>query len=57
MVLRVCAELPNFTMEIAADLAGLKLDEATSSEIESLPPLIIHEGRSVGIACIPSCNR
>ena len=47
-VLRVCAELPNFTMEIAADLAGLKLDEATLSEIESLPPLIIHEGQQIG---------
>ena len=47
-VLRVCAELPNFTMEIAADLAGLKLDEATLSEIESLPPLIMHEGQQIG---------
>ncbi len=47
-VLRACAELPNFTVEIAADLASLTLDEATLSEIEGLPPLIIHEGQQIG---------
>lgn len=47
-ILRACAELLNFTIEIAADLAGLTLDEATLIEIESLPPLIIHEGQHIG---------
>lgn len=47
-VLRACAELPNFTIDIAADLAGLPLDETTLNEIESLPPLIVDEGQQIG---------
>lgn len=46
--LLACTELPNFTLDIAADLAGLTLDEATLSELEDLPPLIVGEGQQIG---------
>lgn len=47
-ILQASAELPNFTFDIAADLAGLPQDEVTLTLFEKLPPLIIGESQQVG---------
>lgn len=47
-LLRACAELPDFTFDIAADLAGLPQDEATLAAFEDLSPLVVSEVQQIG---------
>lgn len=47
-LLRACAELPDFTFDIAADLAGLPQDEVTLAAFEDLSPLVVSEAQQVG---------
>lgn len=47
-VLHACSEVQNFTFEIAADLAGVSLNEDTLRQMEELPPLISKEARLAG---------
>lgn len=47
-LLRAIADLSDFTLEIAADLAGLPHDSETLRAIEALPPLIIEQAERVG---------
>lgn len=47
-ILQACAEIPNFTFDIATDLAGLPQDEVTLTLFEKLPPLIMGESQQIG---------
>ncbi|WP_210526159.1 LuxR C-terminal-related transcriptional regulator [Rubellimicrobium arenae] len=47
-VLKGCQDIQSFTLDIAADLAGLPHEHGTLRQMEALPPLILAEGQHAG---------